>query len=89
MVGIDLRHVTPDVVAVYNDGAAGLESKRDALLCPSPGFGAVALVPPVLSRKAELDHDTSVDIVAQGTDCRNGLEANLVDPGVVGGRGGR
>jgi hypothetical protein len=84
MVRINLRQVTPNVVAVDNDGAAGLESKCDALLCPSPGLGALVLVPPVLSRKAELDHYTSVDMMAQGTDLRNGLEADLVDPGVVG-----
>ena len=83
VVRVGLSHVTPHVVAIDNDGTAGLESKRDALLCPGPGLGAVTLVPPVLRRETELDHYTSVDMMAQGADCRNGLEANLVDPGVA------
>ena len=73
MVEVGLRHVTPNVVAIDNDGTAGLESKRDALLCPSPSLGARAHVTPVLGRKAELDNDTSVDMMPQGTDCRNSL----------------
>jgi hypothetical protein len=76
--------MAPDVVAIDDDGTAGLESKRDALLCPGPGLGALVPVPPVLSRKAELDHDTSVDMMPQSTDCRNELQANPVDPGVAG-----
>ena len=68
------------MMPIHDDGAAGLEGQSDALKALAPGLESLTGIVPVLAGEPELDHNSSVEEMAQTADLGNSLEADGVDP---------
>ena len=80
MVVVILGQVRLNMMTVHDDGAAGLEGQGNALKALAPSLESLAGIVPVLAGEPELDHNSSVEEMAQSADLGNGLEADGVDP---------